>query len=45
MTRIADLIADGSITPESIATYYPGVTAEAARDALSYQNSIAAVSA
>ncbi len=42
---IADLIADGSIPPESIANYYPGVTADAARDALSYQNSIATVSA
>lgn len=42
---IADLIADGSISPEKISTFYPGVTASAALDALSYQDSIAAVSA
>lgn len=42
---IADLIADGSIPPEKISTFYPGVSASAARDALSYQDSISAVSA
>lgn len=42
---IADLIADGSIPPEKIANLYPGVSASAARDALSYQDSISAVSA
>lgn len=39
---IADLIADGSVTPEKVAAYYPGVSAEAARDALSYQLDVAA---
>lgn len=42
---IADLISDGTIAPERISFYYPGVTPEAARDALSYQASIRAVSA
>ena len=42
---IADLISDGSIPPEKISSYYPGVSASAARDALSYQDSISAVSA
>lgn len=42
---IADLVADGSIPPEKISAYYPGVSAAAARDALSYQDSITAVSA
>ncbi|MET0843353.1 MAG: DUF433 domain-containing protein, partial [Mycetocola sp.] len=38
---IADLVSDGSITPDSVSTYYPGVTAASAADALDYQNSIA----
>ena len=40
---IADLIADGSVAPEHVGNLYPGVTAAAAMDALSYQRSVAAV--
>jgi uncharacterized protein (DUF433 family) len=39
---IADLIGDGSVAPERVASYYPGVSADAARDALSYQLDVAA---
>lgn len=38
---IAGLVDDGSVSPEQVPTFYPGVSAEAARDALDYQRSIA----
>ncbi|GGF29070.1 DUF433 domain-containing protein [Subtercola lobariae] len=37
---IADLISDGSIAPDKVGRFYPGVTAKDARDALDYQASI-----
>lgn len=37
---VASLIADGTVAPEHVADYYPGVSADAARDALDYQLSI-----
>ena len=37
---VAGLISDGTVSPERVADFYPGVSAEAARDALDYQRSI-----
>lgn len=37
---VATLIEDGSVTPDQVGHYYPGVSAEAARDALDYQQSV-----
>jgi uncharacterized protein (DUF433 family) len=37
---VAALVSDGTISPEKVADYYPGVSADAARDALDYQESI-----
>lgn len=37
---VAALISDGSVPPERVSDYYPGVTAEAARDALDFEQSV-----
>ncbi|MCS5733223.1 DUF433 domain-containing protein [Herbiconiux daphne] len=37
---VAELLSDGSVTPEQIGSFYPSVSAEAARDALDYMRSI-----
>lgn len=37
---VADLVADGSVRPDEVAGYYPGVSAEAARDALDFARSL-----
>lgn len=37
---VAALISDGTVAPERVADYYPGVSAKAARDALDYQMAI-----
>ncbi len=42
---VAELISDGSVSPERVSEFYPGVSADAARDALDYQRSIRGASA
>lgn len=37
---VAALIGDGTISPNDVVLYYPGVSAQAARDALDYHQSI-----
>ncbi|GAA4155961.1 DUF433 domain-containing protein [Leifsonia shinshuensis] len=37
---VASLIDDGSVSPEDVGAYYPGVTASAALDALDYERSV-----
>ena len=37
---VAELVSDGTVAPEQVNQYYPGVSADAARDALDYQRSI-----
>lgn len=37
---VAELVSDGTVPPERVQEFYPGVTADAARDALDYQRSI-----
>lgn len=37
---VAELVSDGTVQPERVQEFYPGVTADAARDALDYQRSI-----
>lgn len=38
---VAKLIEDGTVKPDEVSHYYPGVTASAAQDALDYQQSVA----
>jgi uncharacterized protein (DUF433 family) len=37
---VAELARDGSVPPERVTDFYPGVSADDARDALDYQRSI-----
>lgn len=37
---VVSLIGDGSVLPEEVADFYPGVSAAEARDALDFQRSI-----
>lgn len=37
---VAALISDGSVTPERVSDFYPGVSADDARDALDFQRAI-----
>ncbi|MBD8218108.1 DUF433 domain-containing protein [Microbacterium sp. CFBP 13617] len=37
---VAELVGDGSVPPERVDDFYPGVTADDARDALDYHRSI-----
>ena len=42
---VAELISDGTVAPERVGDFYPGVSAEDARDALDFHRSIPGVAA